>query len=102
MIASNPDILKITFKEGDTRLKATSSHMGDFLQCAKTGEAPVSTLEAAIRSDTISHLCDIAIRLKRPVQWNPEKEAIPDDVVATAMLSRPVRAPWDLHKDMVS
>lgn len=100
--ASNPDLLKITFKEGDTRLKATSSHMGDFLQCAKTGDVPVSPLEAAIRSDTISHLCDIAIRLKRPVQWNPEKESILDDAEATAMLSRPVRAPWDLHKDMVS
>lgn len=100
--ASNPDILKITFKEGDTRLKATSSHMGDFLQCAKTGDVPVSPLEAAIRSDTISHMCDIAIRLKRPVQWNPEKESILDDAEAAAMLSRPVRAPWDLHKDMVS
>jgi predicted dehydrogenase len=102
ILASNPDILKITFKEGDLRLKETSSHMGDLLQCAKTGETPVSPLEAAIRSDTISHLCDIAIRLKRPVRWNPEKEQILDDTEATAMLSRPVRAPWDLHKDMVS
>ena len=76
--------------------------MGDLLHCAKTGEAPVSPLEAAIRSDTISHLCDIAIRLKRPVRWNPEKEQILDDTEATALLSRPVRAPWDLHKDMVS
>lgn len=100
--ASNPEILKIEFKEGDRRLKATSSHMADFLECAKTGAAPVSPLEAAIRSDTISHLCDIAIRLKRPVQWEPGKECILEDAQATAMLSRTMRAPWNLHKDMVS
>ncbi len=102
ILASNPDILKIAFKEGDLRLKETSSHMGDLLQCAKTGETPVSPLEAAIRSDTISHLCDIAIRLNRPLRWNPEKEQILDDTEANALLSRPVRAPWDLHKAMVS
>ena len=102
ILASDPKILDVSFKEGDTRLKETSSHMHDFVSCAKTGAEPVSPLEAAIRSDTISHLCDIAIRLKRPVRWDPAKEQVLDDTEATGLLRRSVRAPWDLHKDMLS
>jgi hypothetical protein len=54
----------------------------------------VNLLESAIRSDTISHMSDIAIRLGRPVRWVPEKERIIGDHEAAKRLSRPVRKPW--------
>lgn len=54
----------------------------------------VNPLESAIRSDTISHMSDIAIRLSRPVRWDPEKERIIGDHEAAKRLRRPMRKPW--------
>ncbi len=53
-------------------------------------------MESAIRSDTISHLSDIAIRTGRPIRWDPKTEQIIGDEAATRMLNRPLRAPWHL------
>ncbi|MGD0898943.1 MAG: hypothetical protein ABR915_13980 [Thermoguttaceae bacterium] len=47
-------------------------------------------------SGSVSHLADIAIRLKRKVQWDPVKETILDDPEAARLLSRPMREPWSL------
>jgi len=100
--ASDPKLLAVVLKPEDTHLKVSDSHMGNFVACAKTGGRPISCLESAIRSDTISHLCDLAIRLGRPIGWDPLRERIPGDPEASALLNRPLRAPWDLKKDMVS
>jgi hypothetical protein len=56
----------------------------------------VSNIVDAVRSDNISQLCDIAVRLKRKVTWDPKKEQIVGDAEAAKMLSRPMRAPWTL------
>jgi hypothetical protein len=56
----------------------------------------VNPLESAIRSDTISHLSDIAIRVGRPLRWNPETETISGDAEASKRLDRPMRSPWTM------
>jgi hypothetical protein len=60
----------------------------------KSRRPTINPLESAIRSDTISHLSDIAVRLGRPVRWDPEKERIIGDGEATKRLDRPMRRPW--------
>jgi hypothetical protein len=62
----------------------------------KSRRQPISPLEAAIRSDTISHLSDIVVRLRRPVQWDPEREIIVGDEEASKMLSRGMRPQWSV------
>ncbi|MHC4362518.1 MAG: gfo/Idh/MocA family oxidoreductase, partial [Planctomycetota bacterium] len=57
---------------------------------------PVSPITTAVRSDTISHLSDIAIRLGRKIIWDPVKETIIGDQVAARMLCRAMRSPWTL------
>ena len=42
------------------------------MNAVKTRSATVSTLTDAIRSDLISHMCDIAVRLDRKITWDPE------------------------------
>ncbi|MBI2423721.1 MAG: Gfo/Idh/MocA family oxidoreductase [Candidatus Hydrogenedentes bacterium] len=101
ILASDPKLLAIALKETDTHLKAPQSHMHDFVTCVRSGDAPIAGLEAAIRSDTICHLSDMAIRLGRAVRWDPGTEQVRGDADATAMLTRPVRAPWDLSKPML-
>lgn len=68
----------------------------DFVDCIKTRKTPISPLESAIRSDTISHMADICVRIKRPVQWDPEKEEIIGDAEAAKLLNRPMRKPWKM------
>lgn len=83
-------------KEGELRMPRPSSHGRNFLDCVRDRSRPMSNLQAAVRSDTISHLANIAMRLERPIRWDPEKERVLDDPEAEAMLDRPVRPAWDL------
>jgi predicted dehydrogenase len=91
---SKESLNDVKFRDNDVRLYESDSHHRNFIDCVKSRKPPVSPLETAIRSDTISHLSDIMIRLRRPIQWDPEKEAIVGDEQATKMLDRPMRAAW--------
>jgi predicted dehydrogenase len=100
--ASDPKLLEITPGPDDTRLKESTDHARDFLSCVLSRETPVSTLEGAIQNDTMGHLANAAIRLGRAVEWDPENERVVGDEEAQAMLDRPLRAPWDISKPMVT
>jgi hypothetical protein len=41
-------------------------------------------------------MSDLCVRLGRPIQWDPNKEAIKDDEHAARLLNRPMRSPWFL------
>ena len=62
----------------------------------KTRATTVGPIDDAVYSDIISHIADIAIRLKRPVKWDPAKEKIIGDEQASRMLSRAIRPPWQI------
>lgn len=95
--ASNPDLLKTPIKDDATKLKESNNHYRDFILSVKNKVAPVATLRDAVRSDVISQLCDIAIRTKSVVKWDPKKLALVDPTPEqTKMLDRPLRAPWTL------
>jgi len=96
LYASDKALQKIKIKPEEKHLTAVVSQARDFVDCIKDRRPTVSPLESAIRSDTISHLSDLCIRLGRPLQWDPRKEQIVDDAEATRLLSRPLRDPWKL------
>jgi hypothetical protein len=50
----------------------------------------------AVYSDAISHLSDIAIRTRRRIKWDPKAESIVGDDQARRMLTRALRAPWQV------
>lgn len=91
--ASTKELQRREIKENETQVIRSPSQARNFIDSVKSRKAPISPLESAIRSDTISHLSDISIRLNRPIQWNPEKEQIVNDAEATKMLDRPLRKP---------
>ncbi|MDR1923693.1 MAG: Gfo/Idh/MocA family oxidoreductase [Planctomycetaceae bacterium] len=94
--ASDPELLKLPIKE-EGQLKISRNHYNDFILGVKNKTAPVSTLRDAVRSDIISHLCDIAIRTKSKVKWDPIKFALVDPTPEQQkMLDRPLREPWTL------
>ena len=57
----------------------------------KTNE--ICPLDEAIISDTISHMGDIAIRMKKPVSWDPVKGKV-DDKTGDALYRREYRKPY--------
>jgi predicted dehydrogenase len=70
-------------------------HARNFLDCVKSRGQPVSDLESGHRVATVCHLANIALRLRRTLRWDADKETIVGDREAAQMLVRPYRAPWD-------
>ncbi|HEY4308286.1 MAG TPA: Gfo/Idh/MocA family oxidoreductase [Pirellulales bacterium] len=94
--SSHRDILKTEFSDKDVRLYVSSDHHNNWLDCIQSRERPICDVEIGHRSCTVCHLGNIAIRLGRELNWDPEKEVFVGDEQANRMLSRPMRAPWHI------
>jgi len=94
--AEPKSLLTATIGPNEIHLPQSDNHRRNFLECVKTRQKTICPVETAVRSDTICHLDDIAIRLGRKLQWDPEKEQFINDDQANRMLTRPMRSPWRL------
>lgn len=72
------------------------NHVREFLNCVRSRQQPRSNAEASHHSITACHCANIAVRLERPVRWDPENEIFPGDDAANRMRSRPMREPFML------
>ena len=94
--ASSPELIADP-DLSDPVLTVSTHHAQNFVDAVRYDRTPVSCLKDAVRSDTISHLCDIAVRTKSKVVWDPAKrELVNPTPEQAAMVSRPMRAPWTL------
>jgi predicted dehydrogenase len=96
LYTSDPKLKKIKLKSSDIHLYNSLDHALNFINCIKSRAKTISPLESAIRSDTISHMSDICIRLNTPIEWDPKAEKITNNRQASRMLKRPMRSPWHL------
>jgi predicted dehydrogenase len=80
----------------ETRLTKSRDHYQNFLDCVKSRRQTIAPIEVAHRSASVGHLGVIAMELGRKIRFNPETETITDDPVATRLLSRAYRSPWQL------
>ena len=92
--ASSAALYSVEFGPNDKRLYKSAHHQRNFIDCVKSRSETISPFEAAIRSDTISHLSDIVVRKRRPIEWDPKKEQIVGDADAARLLARPMRKKW--------
>ena len=96
-IESKPDGLVYSdIGANETRLYRSDNHFGDFTDCVLSRKEPVAPIEQAHRTISIAHLGNIALRLGRPLKWDPAAETVIGDAEANAMLSRPMRGQWKL------
>jgi hypothetical protein len=96
-LRTEPDSLKNeVIGPGELHLCKSVNHTYNFLDCIRSRQRTVAPVEAAVLSDTISQLSDIAIRTGRKIKWDPKQEKIIGDEAASRMLSRPMREPWTL------
>jgi hypothetical protein len=80
----------------DVHLVNSPNHYQNFIDSVKSRKPAVSPLDHAVRSDLISLLCDIAVRTKRKIAWDPQKQTIVGDDAAAKLMHRDMRAPWTL------
>jgi hypothetical protein len=90
--ASDPKLLD---PQGVTvKFPESSSHHRNWLECMKSRATPLAPAPVAHSANTACILSWIAMKLGRPLTWDPKAERFVDDAEATAMLSRPERAPY--------
>ncbi|QGJ70004.1 NADH-dependent dehydrogenase [Planctomycetales bacterium 10988] len=76
------------------------NHMKNFLDCMKSGQEPVSDVFSHHRSLSTCHLANIAIRLGRAVEWDPQSQQVVGDSEAQAMLRREERSPYAIDVEV--
>lgn len=95
--AGDPKLLEEKFGAGDIRLKQSTDHFRNFIDCVISREEPIAPCEEAHRSISICHLGNISMLLGRDLKWDPKNEQIHGDAAAQWMLNRPYRKPWSLE-----
>lgn len=76
--------------------RTPTSHVQNFLDCVRDRAEPVSDIESHHRILTTCHLANIAMRLGRPVQWDPLTESVVGDESAQSMVARQQRAGYEV------
>jgi predicted dehydrogenase len=76
--------------------KTPGSHMGNFFECIATREQPISDVVSHHRAMTTCHLANIAIRLGRKLQWDPQTEQIVGDAEANGWQRREQRKGYEI------
>lgn len=77
------------------KLDAIVNHMGNFFDCVEARKLPVSDIESQHRSVSTCHLGNIAMRVGRPLTWDPVAEQFGDDRKANSHLKREQRAGFE-------
>ena len=80
----------------EIHLYRSNDHHRNFIDCVKANRDTAAPVEIGHRSVTICHLGNIAMTLKRKLEWDPNKECFINSEQANRMLSRSMRSPWTL------
>ena len=78
------------------KIDAIKNHIGNFFDCTLSRETPISDVVSQHRSVSVCHLGNIAMRLGRPLRWDPEREEFVDDAEANRWLRREQRAGFEV------
>lgn len=92
--ASDPKILQSEIGANEIHLYKSNEQHGNWLDCIKSREQPISPIEIGHRSCSVCLVSHISMKLGRKLEWNPETETFVNDADANAMLSRPQRKPY--------
>ena len=94
---SDDEIWNSEIGENEIHLPHSENHHDNFIRSILSRSQPVAPVEHGHRSITICHLGNIAMRLGRDLEWDPDDERIIGDDSANQLLSREMRKPWSLE-----
>jgi myo-inositol 2-dehydrogenase/D-chiro-inositol 1-dehydrogenase len=94
--ASDPKILTSGIGPNEIHLHESpkNDHHLDWLTSVKTRKEPATNAEIGHRSCTACLLAHAAMKLERPLKWDPAKEHFINDEEANGLLRRKQRAPY--------
>jgi predicted dehydrogenase len=95
-IRTSPEkLVELRFGPDEQVLKKSHHHVRDLLDCMRSRAQPVCGIDEAFQADVLCHLSDQAVRLKRPLTWDPKAEQFVGDQEANRRLKiRSLRLPW--------
>lgn len=94
--ASDPKILNEVIGEKEIQLYKSDNHWQNFIDCVRSGKQTIAPVEVAYRAISVALLGEIAMTTGQTIKWDPNKEEIIGNPMASRMLSRPYRKPWTL------
>ncbi|MDA0660284.1 MAG: Gfo/Idh/MocA family oxidoreductase [Planctomycetota bacterium] len=94
--AEPASLLKEIIGEKEVHLGRSPGHQRNFIDCVKSREQPVAHAEAGHRTASVCHINNIAMKLARPLKWDPVKEQFLNDAEANALIMPKLRSPWTL------
>jgi predicted dehydrogenase len=92
--ASDPAILDSVIGPDEVHLYVSKEQHRNWLDCIRSRQQPISPVEMGHRACSTCLLHHIAMKAKRRLHWDPQKEQFKDDSAANALLSRHQRAPY--------
>jgi predicted dehydrogenase len=96
LAASDAKIITSVIGPDEIHLYDSKEHHGNWLDCIKSRQQTIAPVEIAHRACSACLLHHMAMKLKRRLHWDPEKERFANDNEANTLLSRPQRAPYIL------
>ena len=90
--------LKSDTQHGDLGIRedSTANLIRNFLDCVKSREAPLCSLEDGHRSTSFAHLANIALAMGTRIEWDAEAEKVTNNPAANDLLHYEYRSPWSL------
>ncbi|MDZ7373330.1 MAG: Gfo/Idh/MocA family oxidoreductase [candidate division KSB1 bacterium] len=74
------------------------THVQNFVDSVKSRKPPIADVEIGHKSVIACHLANIAVRLRRYIRWDPQKEEVVGDPEAQRLVLAEYRKPWELPK----
>jgi len=96
LTASNPAILRSQIGSDEIHLYKSTDHHGNWLQCIRSRQATICTVEIAHRACTACLLSHIAMKLPRRLHWDSIRERFRNDDEANRLLARAQRWPYQI------
>lgn len=94
-VETSPKSLVTTMiRRSEKHLYKSLDHKANFISCVKSGKETVAPIEHGHRATSVGSLCNIALRLKRKLAWDPVNERFKNDPEADLFLSKSYRSPW--------
>ncbi len=89
-------IVTAEIKDGEQRLYYSDNHYQDWIDCIHSRKLPICDVEIGHRTSTVCNIANIAYQLRRPLNWDPEREHFKGDKEANKLLGKHYRKPYKL------
>ena len=96
LTASNDKIITSVIGENEINLYRSAEQHGNWLDCIKSRQQPISPVEVGHRSCSTCLIHHIVMKLKRKVYWDPMNERFINDDEANRLLNRSHRWPYEV------